>query len=832
MGCSCSKQNRKKYHSIHLSKQISGQVRHDIESFVRRYELGDLPVVFRDVIGTFLQGGRANECTNIEQQIEFDEEQYAKCVLASFSKALQDLTDVQLLPLITKIVTELWEQSKRNTGTGMPTLAFEHEDADSFTVRELHFWISPKVQFRRPKSDVLRILRRANSKNDEFDAVHLGSTVTFNQFHQLYTKLFHRPELDAIFCTFARRHVMTFTELQTFLVKMQNETENVAKDKAKKILRVTGPLTKYAFAEYFGSITTNPCQWHEPILSDVDVRWDEHPLHHYYISTSFHTFLTGDQIHSEVSLDMYRYVLLEGCRCIELEIWDGPMGHPVVYHGGNMNSTLAVRRVLEVIRQHAFVSSSYPIILSFDVYNASEEQQRMLAYHLQRIFSKSLTLGMMFNSGHHPERSLATLRQLQKKVLVKCKQLPIKPFVGIRVANMRRLNQGVKVTEVKLESAACSAGLQSNDWITHVNGEPIKNVQDFKSKIEFLRVGDNLTLRCENLSDISFVLGGVDDVAQGVDASDDDICDEARVLRKQNQKTSLETVAAELSHLVFLTAARRKSYNCNQTKPWEVVAISETRAIEDAEILRNQMIAHNARRFCRVYPSTFRVDSSNMNPINFWAIGSQMVALNWQTKCEFMRLYKAKFYFEGHSSGFVLKPSHLRPSDKLPSAHERCKTSDFCIRILATHCLQLTMRSTDQEPVVRIVVFIRGTAEDDTSHLPQVAHHGKSSSWNTEVASSFQFSVSDPALAFLVIRIFEDISGDTILGECILPVSCIRLGIRVLPMWDEEGTLLDHDTTLPVSFFKIQSGLKKSNSNSITWIRSKIYLTGLNYYLK
>jgi phosphatidylinositol phospholipase C epsilon len=34
----------------------------------------------------------------------------------------------------------------------------------------------------------------------------------------------------------------------------------------------------------------------------------------------------------------------------------------------------------------------------------------------------------------------------------------------------------------------------------------------------------------------------------------------------------------------------------------------------------------------RTYPAGMRIDSSNFNPVIFWAFGIQMVALNYQTE--------------------------------------------------------------------------------------------------------------------------------------------------------------------------------------------------------
>ncbi len=67
--------------------------------------------------------------------------------------------------------------------------------------------------------------------------------------------------------------------------------------------------------------------------------------------------------------------------------------------------------------------------------------------------------------------------------------------------------------------------------------------------------------------------------------------------------------------VLSLTAA-----NCS----WQVSSLSETKAHQVMQQKATSFIQFNQRQLSRIYPSSYRVDSSNFNPQPFWNAGCQL----------------------------------------------------------------------------------------------------------------------------------------------------------------------------------------------------------------
>ncbi|KAM6904617.1 1-phosphatidylinositol 4,5-bisphosphate phosphodiesterase delta-3-A-like [Xenentodon cancila] len=242
------------------------------------------------------------------------------------------------------------------------------------------------------------------------------------EIEEFCRELLRRPELDAVFRHYSSNgFTLSTAELRDFLGD-QGEDASLThaqtliltyelNDWAKKNLLMTqNGFTMYMLS--WENDVFNPD--HAKVYQDMS-----QPMAHYFISSSHNTYLTKDQVTSASSTEPYIRALNQGCRCVELDSWDGDKGEPVIYHGHTLTSKVTFKEVIETIAQYAFKASPYPLILSLENH-CSVEQQAVMAKHLRTILGRKLLSKPL--SGL-PPKELPSPEELKGHILIKGKKL-------------------------------------------------------------------------------------------------------------------------------------------------------------------------------------------------------------------------------------------------------------------------------------------------------------------------------------------------------------------------------------------------------------------------
>ncbi|XP_037395939.1 1-phosphatidylinositol 4,5-bisphosphate phosphodiesterase eta-1 isoform X4 [Pygocentrus nattereri] len=538
-----------------------------------------------------------------------------------------------------------------------------------------------KMNVNLPRRKVKQMFQEADTDDQQ-------GTLTFEEFSVFYRMMSLRRDLFLLLMCFSeKKDQLTAEELGNFLrveQKMPNVTaeyclEIIDKFEVSEENKQKGILGIEGFTNFMRSPA---CDVFNPLHNEVNQDMDQ-PLCNYFVASSHNTYLTGDQLLSHSKTDMYAWVLQAGCRCVEVDCWDGPDGEPMVQHGYTLTSKITFKSVIETINKYAFVNNEYPIILSIENH-CSIQQQKKIAQHLKEIFKEKLDVGELLT---RDSKQLPSPNSLKGKILIKGKRLPSYLSADAEEGEVSDDDSADEIEDdFKLKNST------SNGPTQHLVESHIRKKLDSllkESQIGDKEDTDSFSIRAllratheglhKNLRKNSKE-GGLKKSqsrsfisnlkqkrhsksrlkCQSVD-TDEDGQQEAsgkegggQFNRSGGRRRTMK-LSRDLSDLVVFTNSVVSQECLDEGSVVNVLSFSETRAQQLVHHRAEQFLTFNQRQLSRIYPSAYRIDSSNFNPQTYWNVGSQLVALNYQTEGRMMQLNKAKFMVNG-GIGYVLKP--------------------------------------------------------------------------------------------------------------------------------------------------------------------------------
>ncbi|XP_038862618.1 1-phosphatidylinositol 4,5-bisphosphate phosphodiesterase delta-4-like [Salvelinus namaycush] len=244
------------------------------------------------------------------------------------------------------------------------------------------------------------------------------------EFVQFYKMLTEREDVWRVFQDYSRDgQILTLAELEDFLKQEQQEGE-------RSLVHAQELIDRYEPSENakkHGAMSIDGFQMYlvspesailDPQLLALHQDMSQ-PLSHYFICSSHNTYLMDDQLRGQSSQEAYIQALKRGCRCVEVDCWDGPNGEPVVYHGHTLTSKILFRDVITTLAEYAFKVSEFPVILSLENH-CSMEQQRVMAQLLDTILGDTLLRAPLDTL---VPQELPSPQDLKGKVLLKAKKI-------------------------------------------------------------------------------------------------------------------------------------------------------------------------------------------------------------------------------------------------------------------------------------------------------------------------------------------------------------------------------------------------------------------------